>query len=487
MANVKISQLPEYTGNTSGSWLIMNNSGETTTYKVKKENIVPAGGGLFAQTGSFWNTTNNIGITGSLVVRGEVTSNLNTGLFNYSYGNFNLGSITSGATTNIALGLTNLTNVTNGNFNIAVGQDVLRGVTTGSYNIAIGKGAASQRGNSYNIAIGYNALGVIEQNGSNLVGIGAYAGRFETGSNKIIIDNISRNSISSCITGSLFYGTTNANPNLQTLRLNAAVTIPNNVDITGSLNVSGSIPAVIVTGSINLLSGSLAMRTAGTLNITSLNASSSLVAFATNIDSSLVLSSQDSGATARSANIEVAHAPVIGGPQYWANFYKESGSFKVRTSQQVGTNSYTNRDAIVIKDTLSGATTYSPVEFKRNVEVTGSFSQSGSVYITGSVQGNVNALTISSNTASLNLDNGNFFTLQLASGSSTHINPSNIKPGQTANMLINTTGSVTVNFPSSVKQPSGSAYVPSVNGSDVLTFVSFDNSTLYVANVRNLI
>jgi hypothetical protein len=122
------------------------------------------------------------------------------------------------------------------------------------------------------------------------------------------------------------------------------------------------------------------------------------------------------------------------------------------------------------------------------VDVTGSLVVSGSTKITGSVQGNVNALSIASNTASLNLNNGNFFTLQLVSGSATHINPSNIKPGQTVNIRLNTTGSATVTFPSSVKQVSGSAYVPTTTtGVDVITLVSFDTSSLYLANVKNLI
>jgi cytoskeletal protein CcmA (bactofilin family) len=120
--------------------------------------------------------------------------------------------------------------------------------------------------------------------------------------------------------------------------------------------------------------------------------------------------------------------------------------------------------------------------------ITGSLTVSGSATITGSVQGNVTALSISSNTASLNLNDGNFFTLQLVSGSATHINPSNIKPGQTVNIRLNTTGSGTVNFPSSVKQVSGSSYVPTTTTSvDIITLVSFDSSSLFLANVKNLI
>ena len=40
MANTQINQLPLYTGNTSGTYLVLNNSGETTTYKVTKEHLV---------------------------------------------------------------------------------------------------------------------------------------------------------------------------------------------------------------------------------------------------------------------------------------------------------------------------------------------------------------------------------------------------------------------------------------------------------------
>jgi hypothetical protein len=120
--------------------------------------------------------------------------------------------------------------------------------------------------------------------------------------------------------------------------------------------------------------------------------------------------------------------------------------------------------------------------------VTGSFNITGSVITTGSIVGNVTALTIASNTASLDLNRGNFFTLQLVPGVNTFINPSNIKAGQTTNILISTTGSATVSFPSTVKQVSGSTYTPTTTtGSDIITMVSFTTSSLYLAYVKNLI
>lgn len=108
--------------------------------------------------------------------------------------------------------------------------------------------------------------------------------------------------------------------------------------------------------------------------------------------------------------------------------------------------------------------------------------------ITGSVLGNVVALSVSSNTASLNLSLGSFYTLQLTQSTNTFINPTNIRAGETVSLLVSTTGSATVSFPSIVLQPSGSSYVPTTTtGKDVLTFISFDNTNLYLASVKNLI
>jgi hypothetical protein len=123
-----------------------------------------------------------------------------------------------------------------------------------------------------------------------------------------------------------------------------------------------------------------------------------------------------------------------------------------------------------------------------NLATTGSVIFTGNQVVTGSTRGNITALSIDSNTASLNLSTGNFFTLQLVSGSNTYINPSNILPGQTSLITLYTTGSATVSFPSSVKQPSGSAYVPTTStGVDILTLASIDSTSLYVIGVKNMI
>ena len=116
---------------------------------------------------------------------------------------------------------------------------------------------------------------------------------------------------------------------------------------------------------------------------------------------------------------------------------------------------------------------------------------SGSQVITGSVQGNVTALSIASNTASLDFNAGNLFTLTLVSGSiPTFINPTNIKAGQTISLVVTqaATLSGSLAFPTTFKFPYGFSYTSSVTSSavDVLTFVTVNTSTIYASAVKNL-
>ena len=107
---------------------------------------------------------------------------------------------------------------------------------------------------------------------------------------------------------------------------------------------------------------------------------------------------------------------------------------------------------------------------------------SGSWTYSGSIAGEVRALTITSQTASVDLSTANLFTLTLVSGSTTNINPTNIRLGQTSMIQITqpATGSGTVTFNSIVKFPSGTPYTPTLTtGSiDTLSLVSFNGTTL---------
>lgn len=53
MANIKISQLTAYTGSASGSYLVMNNPSETTTYKITRENLLSGYTASFSTSSSY--------------------------------------------------------------------------------------------------------------------------------------------------------------------------------------------------------------------------------------------------------------------------------------------------------------------------------------------------------------------------------------------------------------------------------------------------
>jgi hypothetical protein len=142
---------------------------------------------------------------------------------------------------------------------------------------------------------------------------------------------------------------------------------------------------------------------------------------------------------------------------------------------------------------LGNLTTYSTsVDARLNGSATtGSNSFTGSQKITGSVLGNITALTISSNTASMDLSKGNFFTLTLVSGSSTQLTATNITPGQTINLLItqSTPASGSLTYNSTFKFPNGASYTQTnlAGAKDILSFITFDNSTIYATPVNNLV
>ena len=133
----------------------------------------------------------------------------------------------------------------------------------------------------------------------------------------------------------------------------------------------------------------------------------------------------------------------------------------------------------------------SQVQITGSAQITGSLIIQGNSQVSGSLIGQVTALSISSNTASLNMSTNNFFTLALVNGTNTNINPTNINPGQTVNILVSqsSAGTGTVTFPSIVKQLTGSLYTVSAvaNAVDIVTMITFDTSTVYVSSIRNLV
>lgn len=128
--------------------------------------------------------------------------------------------------------------------------------------------------------------------------------------------------------------------------------------------------------------------------------------------------------------------------------------------------------------------------FTASYATTGSNAFIGNQTITGSAYGNVVSMSIASQTASMDLSLGNFYTLTLVSGSTTHLAASNIRPGQTINLLVTqpSIGTGSVSYNSTFKFPAGANYVPTtISGSqDIVTFISYDTTKLYATSINNL-
>jgi hypothetical protein len=114
---------------------------------------------------------------------------------------------------------------------------------------------------------------------------------------------------------------------------------------------------------------------------------------------------------------------------------------------------------------------------------------SGSVAFTGSVVGNVVALGITSNTASMDFNSGNYFTLTLADNATTHISASNVQPGVSATLVITTGTNSTASLAPTLLQPSGLEYSATVGTGkkDVLSIVAVEAGVPYVVSTKNMV
>ena len=177
----------------------------------------------------------------------------------------------------------------------------------------------------------------------------------------------------------------------------------------------------------------------------------------------------------------------------------DSEEFKSTTFATTASNTFIGNQTITGSILVSGSTTFIGTQ-----TITGSviLSSSADVELTvvgrtvtsGSVSGIVSNITVVSNTASIDMSRGNFFTLNIPTASTTLITATNIQPGQTVAVKLtqaaNDTGNVTFNS-SQFKFWSGSAQFNTgsqiVNATDIFTFVTFDTSSLWTTIVKNLV
>lgn len=245
-----------------------------------------------------------------------------------------------------------------------------------------------------------------------------------------------------------------------------------NTEVTGTLNVTGNITGTLVGSASyasNANSASYALR-ATSASFSTTSTSASYASSSTSASYSVSATSASYALSTLSASY-AATSSIATTSSYALSAL--SASFATTASFLSGSIS-----------SASFATSATSASYALTASFINALNQS--VVITGSVNGNVTSASISSATSSLDFSLGNFFT-SLVSGS-TNFNITNPRRGQTVNLLVTTVGVATASFSSNVKQASGSRYTPTSGSSnDILTFVSWDGSSVYLANVKNLI
>ena len=137
-------------------------------------------------------------------------------------------------------------------------------------------------------------------------------------------------------------------------------------------------------------------------------------------------------------------------------------------------------------DNIQAETASLQVEIDGLSSFTGSYATTGSntfigvQNISGSVYGEVKNITIASNTASMDLSLGNFFTVTLPAGT-THLTATNIQPGQTTSLRLGIGGAgrnIEIDE-QTIKFAAGQEYQASVSQSfDLVSFISFDSNSI---------
>ena len=241
--------------------------------------------------------------------------------------------------------------------------------------------------------------------------------------------------------------------------------------ITGSLGVTGSIS---VTNGVEVKAGDLDFS-GGNINIYSGNINQFAGASTlqtTVISGSLTLKQGATGSLLGTASFatSASYALTATSASYALNATSASYALNA-TSASYAVSASLAANSILLNGTASSV-----------FATTGSNTFVGNQTISGSVKGNVNALTISSQTASLDCNTGNYFTLTLVSGSITRLNFSNTQAGQVINLQVqqSATSGGNLSFPSTVTFPTGSAYTASIaaNEIDLLTFISFNGTNI---------
>ena len=181
-----------------------------------------------------------------------------------------------------------------------------------------------------------------------------------------------------------------------------------------------------------------------------------------------------------------------------------TASSLVTASVNLNTITFTKGDSSTFQltvDTGSGGGGGAAFPFTGDAVITGSLLVSGSsipdvrvignIDLTGSMRVQPVTLSVTSLTASIDMNRSNYFILNLPTSSTTHIAFTNIIPGESINLLVSQSATVatgSVAFAPNIYFPNGSDYQATATGSarDIVSFITFNTNEIYGTQIKNL-
>ena len=284
--------------------------------------------------------------------------------------------------------------------------------------------------------------------------------------------------------------------------LNGDVIMSGSASLTGSMGITGNISSSTISGIGNVTTYSASVQSfitnvsssiSGTITTLSQSVDSRLDflegPFSTSVD--LRLDELENWSSSLQTNFVTTAELTATASALQSNINQKlfTSSFNAYT-QSASNDLNILSQSVSSSNSLTNARINTLSAFTASYATTGSNLFTGNQVFSGSVRGRVINLTVASQTASMDLSLGNFFTLTLPTSSVTFLNTTNIQPGETVQLLVNqqsTTGSL--NYSSALKFATGSAYSASVlpNSVDILSFVTFNTSSIYAVSIKNMV
>jgi len=268
--------------------------------------------------------------------------------------------------------------------------------------------------------------------------------------------------------------------------MSGSSSLTGSMGITGNLNVKGEISSSTINGignvttysaSVQSLIFSISSSISGTITTLSQSVDSRLDYLEGPFSTSVDLRLDQLEAFSSSLQADFATQAEL---TQTASFLQNQINQKLFTSSF---NSYTQSTDARLNSLQS---------FTGSYATTGSNTFIGNEIFSGSVRGNTIPVTITSSTASMDCSLGNFFTLALPNSSTIRLTATNIQPGQTLSLRITQPSSgvfSSVTYSSVIKFPIASPYIASatIGATDILSFQSYDTTTLFGVSVNNMV